>query len=126
MTFFAALIRRLGLSQSEAAAFLGVRLDTVKSWSAGRNGVPPGVFETLHALAVHQREASKAIGGIMRDTVAAEIEASVRPEEWPSDGAALVPLVDAWIEAGSGRRVTVVKPGSTPATLGAAVPKGRG
>jgi hypothetical protein len=126
VTFFASLIRRLGLTQVEAATFLDVRPKTVEDWCSGRRNAPPGAYETLHGLALRQQEAAKAIAEILRKSGAAEIEAAVRPAEWPSDGAALVPLVDAWIEAGDGRRVTIVKPGSTPASLGALVPKGRG
>lgn len=50
MTTFAASLRLCGLSQGEAADFLGVRLDTVKSWSAGRNPVPEGVWTMLADL----------------------------------------------------------------------------
>lgn len=45
MTTFAAILRLCGLSHTEAAEFFGVRLDTVKSWSAGRNPVPEGVWQ---------------------------------------------------------------------------------
>lgn len=48
-TLYAACLSRLGLSQSEAAALHGVRIDTVKSWSSGRNPVPPGAWEDLRA-----------------------------------------------------------------------------
>lgn len=126
MTFFAALIRRLGLSQSEAATFLGVRPDTVKSWSAGRNGVPDGVWDQLHALAVTQARAAQAITKTIKASKAGSVQAAVRPGEWPSDGAGLVPLIDAWIETGGAHRIEIVAPGSTPATLAASVPKGRG
>lgn len=50
MTTFAASIRLCGLSQQEAAEFLGVRVDTIKSWSAGRNPVPQGVWQMLADL----------------------------------------------------------------------------
>jgi hypothetical protein len=126
MTFFASLIRRLGLSQSEATHYLGVRLDTVKSWSSGRNGVPDGVLSQLHALGVTQRRAADAIAKTMRASRAAKIEAAVRPGEWPCDGAAIVPLVDAWLATDGTRRVEIVEPGSAPATLAAADPKGQG
>lgn len=48
-TLYAACLSRLGLSQSGAAALHSVRLDTVKSWSAGRNPVPPGAWADLRA-----------------------------------------------------------------------------
>lgn len=48
-TLYAACLTRLGLSQSEAAKLHGVRLDTVKSWSSGRNPAPHGVWDDLRA-----------------------------------------------------------------------------
>lgn len=48
-TLYAACLARLGLSQAGAAAVHGVRLDTVKSWSAGRNRVPDGAWDELRA-----------------------------------------------------------------------------
>lgn len=50
MTTFASALRLCGLSQQEAADFFDVRLDTVKSWSAGRNPVPAGVWDMLAGL----------------------------------------------------------------------------
>lgn len=46
-TIYAACLARLGLSQSGAAALHGVRIDTVKSWSSGRNPVPQGAWADL-------------------------------------------------------------------------------
>lgn len=46
-TLYAACLSRLGLSQTEAASLHSVRLDTVKSWSSGRNTPPPGAFDDL-------------------------------------------------------------------------------
>lgn len=48
-SLYAACLARLGLSQAEAAALHGVRLDTVKSWSAGRNPVPIGAWSELRS-----------------------------------------------------------------------------
>ena len=48
-TIYAACLSRLGLSQAGAASLHGVRLDTVKSWSAGRNPVPQGAWDELRA-----------------------------------------------------------------------------
>ncbi len=50
MTTFASALRICGLSQQEAADYFDVRLDTVKSWSAGRNPVPSGIWDMLAAL----------------------------------------------------------------------------
>ena len=44
-TAFALLCQVCGLSTREAAAFLGTRHDTVKSWSSGRNPTPAGIIE---------------------------------------------------------------------------------
>jgi DNA-binding transcriptional regulator YiaG len=49
-TPFALLAERCGLSQREAAEFLKVRLDTVKSWCAGRNVAKPAVLAELRGL----------------------------------------------------------------------------
>lgn len=48
-SLYAACLSRLGLSQAEAAVLHGVRIDTVKSWSAGRNRVPDGAWDDLRA-----------------------------------------------------------------------------
>ena len=50
MTTFAAAIRLCGLSQQQAADFFDVRLDTLKSWSSGRNPAPAGVWAMLADL----------------------------------------------------------------------------
>jgi hypothetical protein len=49
-TPFAVLAERCGLSQREAAEFLKVRIDTVKSWCAGRNVAKPAVLAELRGL----------------------------------------------------------------------------
>lgn len=50
MTTFRHALMICGLSQTEAADFLGVRLDTIKSWSAGRRRVPVGAWKMLAGL----------------------------------------------------------------------------
>lgn len=55
ITLYAAALRFLGLSQTEAAELHQVRLDTVKSWSSGRRDVPDHAWETLRQLAAHRR-----------------------------------------------------------------------
>ena len=59
-SLFASALALLGLSQSEAAAFLGVSRDSVRSWSVGRNPVPSGVWSELHALASRQMAAARS------------------------------------------------------------------
>lgn len=46
-TLYAACLSRLGLTQSGAAVLHDVRIDTVKSWCAGRNRVPQGAWDDL-------------------------------------------------------------------------------
>ena len=48
-TLYAACLSRLGLTQAGAATLHGVRLDTVKSWCAGRNRVPDGAWDDLRS-----------------------------------------------------------------------------
>lgn len=50
MTTFRAALSICGLSQQEAADYIDVRLDTVKSWSSGRGNPPEGVWRTLADL----------------------------------------------------------------------------
>lgn len=49
-TPFLLLLKRCGLSQHEAADYLNVRLDTVKSWSTGRNTAKPEILAELRKL----------------------------------------------------------------------------
>lgn len=60
-TLYAACLSRLGLSLAEAAQLHEVRIDTVKSWSAGRNGVPPGAWEELRELESQIVDASEEL-----------------------------------------------------------------
>lgn len=46
-TMFKLVCESCGLSVREAAKFLGAKLDTVKSWSSGRNPAPESVIEKL-------------------------------------------------------------------------------
>jgi hypothetical protein len=63
-TLFALLIERCGLSHREAGELLDVRIDTVKSWSAGRNRAPVGVIVQLRAL---YRRIESAAGEMARE-----------------------------------------------------------
>lgn len=60
-TLYASCLSRLGLSQARAAELHGVRLDTVKSWSAGRRAVPPGAWDDLRAYAARLQKRVDAI-----------------------------------------------------------------
>ena len=50
MSTFSAALHLCGLSQQQAADYLGVRLDTIKNWSSGRSAVPGGVWGMLADL----------------------------------------------------------------------------
>lgn len=56
MTLFKSAIAICGMSQGEAADWLGVSPETVKSWCQGRRGVPDGVWDELAALYVDMRD----------------------------------------------------------------------
>lgn len=60
-TLYAACLSRLGLSQAGAAALHGVRIDTVKSWSAGRNPVPQGAWDQLRSCEARIAERADAM-----------------------------------------------------------------
>ncbi len=60
-TLYAACLSRLGLSQAEAAALHSVGLDTVKSWSAGRNPVPAKAWSDLRSREATIVDRSEAI-----------------------------------------------------------------
>lgn len=95
ITTFALLLQRCGLSHRETAAFLGVRLDTVNSWSSGRNPTPPGAIEELrrlyrrieHAAAqmITLRAQSGQLGGVELGLAGDDAEAQARG--WPCVGA---------------------------------------
>lgn len=60
-TIYAACLSRLGLTQTGAATLHDVAVDTVRSWSAGRNRVPPGAWDQLRAYELRIIDASEAI-----------------------------------------------------------------
>lgn len=60
-TLYAACLSRLGLSRAGAARLHDVRLDTVKSWSAGRNPVPQGAWDDLRRYEAAVLDRSKKL-----------------------------------------------------------------
>lgn len=70
MTPYRLLLSLSGLSQAEAADFHGVRLDTVKSWSAGRNRAPEGAISEVRDLIAKQARAADAALAKYREMVA--------------------------------------------------------
>jgi hypothetical protein len=121
ITAYALLLARCGLSQPDAAAFHGVRLDTVKSWSAGRNPVPAGVTLNLRTLYTQiERGARRALGEIARHR-ADVIEIGLAADDHEARSLGL-PCVGAHaamlgiVVAGCGGKVRIVPRGSTVAT----------
>lgn len=93
MTLFAAALRLVGLSHAEAAEFFGVRIDTVKSWSAGRNRPPAGAWDELRAL--YQQQIVAVEEALTMAEGAEDIalnEHGPRAAEWPSKGAHMAAL----------------------------------
>jgi hypothetical protein len=126
MTPYRLLLSRVGLSQADAAALHGVRLDTVKSWCAGRNPAPAGVIADLRALyAAQRRSADQALALAAEAPDGAEIElgyavddAEAKAIGWPSAAAQHASL--GMVVARLGRCVRLVPRGTTQATAAAA------
>ena len=125
MTPFALLSSLAGLSHREAAEFLGVRLDTAKSWASGRNGCRAEVLGELRGLiALQERAARETLALIAAD------DSDVIEIGFPTDDAEAASLgwpgVGAWaamaarVVAGTDRAVRLVPRGSTVATAAAA------
>jgi hypothetical protein len=125
MTTFALLCNRCGLSLREAADFLGVRQDTVRSWSIGRRGAPASAIEELRALyAKIERAAGEAVA-MARKARGATIELGIAADDhearslgWPCVGAQAASL--GLVAARLGASVVIVPRGSTGATAAAA------
>lgn len=74
MTPFALLAALAGLSHREASELLSVRLDTVKSWSSGRNRCPPGALAELKRLIARQERAAREALAMFERAKTAEFE----------------------------------------------------
>lgn len=133
-TIFSMLAHVCGLSHREAADHLDVRLDTIKSWSSGRNPTPPGALSQLAALAdridsaadhivetaMAQTEGMDRGDGLIQIGLATD-DTEARDLGWPCVGAhrAALGLAAARLMA-TGYVVEVVPRGSTVATAAAA------
>jgi hypothetical protein len=128
---FALLLDRCGLSVREAAAFLRVREDTVKSWRTGRNPTPPGVFVSLRTLYAGQTNAagealallSSAPSDMVVELGLASDDAEAQLLGFPCVGAHAAVL--GMVVGGANRPVRIVPRGSTPVTAAAADAHGR-
>ena len=94
MTPFALLAALAGLSHREASELLSVRLDTVKSWSSGRNRCPPGALAELKRLIARQERAAREALAMIERGKPAEIELGYLADDdeartlgWPCIGA---------------------------------------
>lgn len=65
MTAFKSSIGVCGLSQSEAADFLDVSIDTVKSWCSGRANPPLGVWRLMASLFEQVQDAADGAADVM-------------------------------------------------------------
>jgi hypothetical protein len=132
ITVFAALLDRCGLSHREAALFLSVRPDTIKSWSSGRNPAPSGVIAELRKLyATIEKAADAALDQIatlgkahgLPEVIELAIasddyEAQQPPLGWPCVGAqaAMLGIVAARLD----HPIRIVPRGATVAGAAAA------
>ena len=103
-----------------------VRLDTVKSWSIGRNPAPDGVLDELRELAARIERAVDEALSLIRgaNPPPDDVEIGVASDNheaqslgWPCVGAHRE--VAARVAAGSPYPVVIVPRGSTPATAAA-------
>lgn len=126
ITLYPILLTLSGLSQREAAEMHGVRLDTLKSWGAGRNPVPPGVIAEIKGLIRRQRRAADELLAMMGGAGAAdEIEIGVASDDheaqslgWPCASAHRQAI--AMAAAMTDRSIRLVPRESTPASAAAA------
>jgi hypothetical protein len=127
MTPYALLRELCGLSIREAAAFHGVREDTVYSWSAGRRTAPAGAMSELRDLAaLIEQAADRWLSAMEAPNVqeAREIEIGYPADDHEAQTLGF-PCVGAW-RAAAGRMIAetdlpmkLVPRGSTIATAGA-------
>ena len=128
-TLYNILLVTTGLSQREASVFHGVRPDTVKSWSAGRNPAPDGAIDELADLITKMASAVDAAldAAEAQEQTAEAIELGLASDDheaqslgWPTASVHRVVIGRIAAELHySGRKVSVVPRGSTIATAAA-------
>lgn len=92
MSSFKSSISVCGLSQREAAEFLDVSIDTVKSWCSGRSNPPAGVWMMLASLFEQIQNAADGAADVMNlagidPRAYNNIEADINGDELPVSGA---------------------------------------
>ena len=80
-TLYSLLLSVSGLSQREAADFHGVRLDTIKSWNAGRNNAPSGALSEIKNLLRSQRLAADELAKTIRSNKMDEAELGLAADD---------------------------------------------
>lgn len=92
MSAFKSALGVCGLSQSEAAEFLEVSIDTVKSWCSGRANPPLGVWRLMASLFEQVQDAADGAADVMDidgidPRALNNIEADMHGNELPVAGA---------------------------------------
>lgn len=130
-TPFSLLLSLSGLSHREAADYMHVRLDTVKSWASGRNQCPHGAIADMRRLIAQQeRTAAETLAQIAQlETDHGSPDAVELGEPIDDDDAQSIgwPCLGAWrgmaarvVRASQrGATIQIVPRGSTPATRAA-------
>lgn len=126
MTPFSALLSLSGLSQREAATFLGVANVTVDKWASGKRSPAPAVLMQMSDLIRAQdRAAAEALAFIAgQNPVPDKVEIGYPADDYEAQGLGF-PSVRAWgamvgrIIAGAETPIILIPRGSTPATAAA-------
>lgn len=104
MTTFKSAIGVCCLSQQEAADFLGVRLDTVKSWCVGRANPPLGIWQLLASLFEQIQDAADSASEVMAlegidprsyNSIQADIAGNELPTQGALDAAGAIALLQS-------------------------------
>ena len=126
MTPYRLLLSRVGLSQADAATLHQVRLDTIKSWCAGRARAPVGVIAELRTLYARQKKAAaEALQMIAERPEAGQIELGYAVDDHEAEGMGWPCAAAQWaslgmVVAACDRPVSLVPRGTTVATAAAA------
>ena len=102
VTPFKRALEACGLSQREAAEFLAVRLDTLKSWCSGRREPPPGAWDQLRDLYSAMSSCAIEAAELADDSDAGAIQwrPGARVADWPSESVAQMVFTMAALMSG--------------------------
>lgn len=126
MTSFALLCQLCNLSHREAAAYLDVRLDTVKSWSSGRNPTPDGALVSLRDLVRKIDRAAAEALKLVNETKPpiltlgyATDDAEAQSLGWPCAGAQAAAFARIIANLPEGTKAELIPRGSIPISAAA-------